>query len=264
MESVPRLGFISVNHQQLAIWDWPGADPPLLFAHATGFHGRCWDSIVRLFPGRHAIALEAVAEHLNLRDAIGVGHSMGGHLTVQAAALRPETYQALLLVDPTIFPAEFYGADPPDAAFILRRRAVWSSPSEMFERFRNRPPFQRWQPDILHSYCDWGLLPSGSEYLLACPPPIEASIYWNSRTPESNIYPEIATIRQPVIVMRAGAVRASGAFDLSASPTAIDLASKFDRGRDILLPDCSHYIPMERPDVVAEAIRQLAGGQAFL
>src|SRR5207244_5600942 len=113
VESVPRLGLISVNHPQLASWHWPGADPPLLFAHATGFHGRCWDSIVRMFPGRHAIALEArghgrsskpeppylwrqfgrdlaaAAERLNVRDAIGVGHSMGGHLTVQAAALPP-------------------------------------------------------------------------------------------------------------------------------------------------------------------------------
>jgi pimeloyl-ACP methyl ester carboxylesterase len=281
LDPAPHLNLISANHQQLAVWDWPGEDPPFLFAHATGFHGRCWDRIIQEFPGRHAMALDcrghgrsskpeppyvwrdlgrdlaAVAEHLNVRNAIGIGHSMGGHLTVQAAALRPETYRALLLVDPTIFRFEYYGAEPWDAAYTLRRRTVWSSPGEMFERFRNRGPFARWQPEILRDYCDYGLLPNGSEYVLACPPPIEASIYKNSNAPESNIYPDIASIGQLVAVMRAGTVRTPGVFDLSASPTAVDLASKFARGRDIVLPECSHHIPMERPDAVIEEIRRL-------
>jgi lipase len=279
--AAPHLNLISANHQQLAVWDWPGEDPPFLFAHATGFHGRCWDRIIQEFPGRHSMALDsrghgrsskpdppclwrdfgrdlaAVAEHLNVRNAIGIGHSMGGHMTAQAAALRPETYRALVLVDPTIFPLEYYGTDRPDAAFTLRRRAVWSSPGEMFERFRDRLPFARWQPGILRDYCDYGLLPHGTEYVLACPPAVEASIYWNSKTPESNIYPEIATIRQPVVVMRAGTLRPPGVFNISASPTAIDLAGKFACGRDTVLPDCSHYIAMERPDLVAEEIRGL-------
>jgi pimeloyl-ACP methyl ester carboxylesterase len=281
LDPVPHLNLISANHQQLAVWDWPGEDPPFLFAHATGFHGRCWDRIIQEFPGRHSMALDsrghgrssrpdppclwrdfgrdlaAVAEHLNVRSAIGIGHSMGGHLTVQAAALRPETYGALLLLDPTILPRQYYGTERPDAGFTLRRRDVWSSPAEMFDRFRDRPPFARWQPGILRDYCDYGLLPNGSEYVLACPPSIEASIYWNSNTHESNIYPDIARIGQPVVVMRAGTVRIPGVFDLGASPTAVDLASNFARSRDTVLPECSHYIPMERPDRVIEEIRQL-------
>jgi hypothetical protein len=54
-----------------------------------------------------------------------------------------------------------------------------------------------------------------------------------------------------------GAVRTPGVFDLAASPTAIDLASKFTRGRDMVLPESSHYIPMERPDAVIAEIRRL-------
>ena len=63
--------------------------------------------------------MASVAEHWNLRDAVGIGHSSGGHTTVQAAALRPLTYRALLLLDPTIFPPEYYGTEPLDAAFTL-------------------------------------------------------------------------------------------------------------------------------------------------
>src|SRR5213082_2521923 len=103
----PELHLIHANGEQLAVWDWPGAGPPFLFAHATGFHGRCWDRIIERFPGRRCLAIDArghgrsskpappcswrdfgpdlaaVAEHFDVRDAIGVGHSMGGHTTVQ-------------------------------------------------------------------------------------------------------------------------------------------------------------------------------------
>jgi pimeloyl-ACP methyl ester carboxylesterase len=43
-------------------------------------------------------------------------------------------------------------------------------------------------------------------------------------------------------------------FDLSASPTTPDLASRFPHARDVLLEGRSHYIPMESPDLVAEEL----------
>src|ERR1035438_9381412 len=129
----PDLHFVPAGELKLAVWEWPGEGPALFFAHATGFHGRCWDHIVRLFPGRRALAVEfrahgrstvpalpipwpdfaqdvlAVARHFGVRDAIGIGHSMGGHSVVSAAILQPEIFAALVLVDPVIFPPEYYG-----------------------------------------------------------------------------------------------------------------------------------------------------------
>jgi pimeloyl-ACP methyl ester carboxylesterase len=235
-----------------------------------------------MFPQRHCLALDArghgrssqpelpyhwrifghdmtaVAEHWDMRDAIGIGHSSGGHTTVQAAALRPRTYRALLLVDPTIFPPEHYGTPPPDASFTLRRRNLWASPDEMFERFKARPPFARWRPDILRDYCNFGVLPRDGKFVLACPPAVEASIYLNSREPASNIYAEVAQVQHPVVVMRAGRERKHGIFDLAASPAAPDLASRFAHGREVLLPEATHFIPMEEPETVADMIRELA------
>jgi lipase len=279
----PELHVVRANGEELAVWEWAGEGPPLLFTHATGFHGRCWDYIVRMFPGRHCLAVDkrghgrsskpeppyhwrwfgqdlvAVAEHFHVRDAIGIGHSSGGHTTVQAAALRPRTYRALLLVDPTIFPEEYYGTEPPDASFMLRRKNEWESPEAMFERFHARPPFAAWRPEILRDYCEFGLLPADGKFVLACPPRVEASIYHNSKEPASNIYAEVAMVRHPVTVMRAERERKPGVFDLSASPTAPDLASRFADGREVVLQDASHYIAMESPDRVAEEIRKLEG-----
>jgi pimeloyl-ACP methyl ester carboxylesterase len=278
------LKFIGAPGKELAVWEWPGEDPPFLFAHATGFHGRCWDHIIRMFPQRHCLAVDArghgrsspaelpyhwrifgrdltaVAEHWDVRDAIGIGHSSGGHTTVQVAALRPRTYRTLLLLDPTIFPLEFYGTAPPDASFTLRRRALWASPDEMFERFKTRPPFARWRPEILRDYCNFGVLPRDGKFVLACPPEVELSIYLNSREPASNIYAEVAQLPHPVMVMRAGRERQHKVFDLAASPTAADLASRFAHGRDVLLTEATHFIPMEAPETVADEIGKLVAG----
>jgi pimeloyl-ACP methyl ester carboxylesterase len=178
------------------------------------------------------------------------------------AALRPQTYRALLLVDPSIFPLEYYGTAPLDASFTLRRRNIWASPDEMFERFKARSPFAAWRPEILRDYCNFGVLPRDGKFVLACPPAVEASIYQTSREAASNIYAEVAQLPHPVVVMRAGRKRQPGKFDLAASPTAVDLASRFAHGRDVLLPEATHFIPMEVPEAVAAEIGKLAAGVA--
>jgi pimeloyl-ACP methyl ester carboxylesterase len=277
----PTLHNVAANGLDLAVWEWPGSDTPLVFAHATGFHGRCWDRIAREFPGRRRLAVDfrghgrsskpdppyhwkpfgsdlaAVAQALNVRDAIGVGHSMGGHSIVAAALQRPETFRSLLLVDPTIFRRQYYGQAPTDAAFVLRRRNSWTSSDEMFERFHNRPPFSLWQADVLRDYCDYGLLPNGEQFMLACPPAIEASIYGHSTAAESDLYDGIPSIPYPVVVLRAGVEWTIATFNPSASPTAPDLATKFPQGRDVFLADRDHFIPMQAPELVVEQIRLL-------
>jgi pimeloyl-ACP methyl ester carboxylesterase len=252
-----------------------------LFAHATGFHGRAWDEIARQFPGRRRIAVEirghgrsskpeppyawrdfgrdiaAVAESLEITGALGVGHSMGGHSTVCAAVFRPETYARLLLIDPTIFPPEAYGTAPPDASYIRKRKNAFQSADEMIERYHGRLPFSRWHPQVLRDYCEFGILPHDHQFVLACPPHIEVSIYHQSKVPASNIYPDIARIAQPVAVIRAGKTRTPGVFDLSTSPTAENLASYFQNGSDKVFEDCTHYIPQEQPARVAREIALL-------
>jgi pimeloyl-ACP methyl ester carboxylesterase len=277
----PALRMVTGGAVDQAVWEWPGEGPPLLLAHSTAFHGRLWDAVMRLLPGRRALAIDArshgrsgrgplparwpafgadlarVIDHFAMRDAVAVGHSMGGHALVQTAALRPAAFAKWLLIDPTIYPRERYSQPPFDGSFTLRRKARFDSVEQMFERFRNRQPFARWRPEILHDYCQFGLLPGKDGLELACPPAFEASIYTESTAPEADLYPLIAGISAPVVVMRAGMERGAGAFDLSASPTAPDLASRFARGRDILLQGRSHYIPMEDPEAVAEEIRRL-------
>jgi len=270
--------FVALGDTRIAVWERPGAEPAVLFAHATGFHGRCWDQVVRALNGRRCLAVDlrghgrsskpeppypwrrfgedlaGVARELGVRNAIGVGHSMGGHTIVSAAGLRAEIFSAMLLVDPTIFRPERYSEPAFDASFVLKRRNVWASPEEMFERFRGRPPFASWRPEVLRDYCEFGLLPAGDHFELACPPAVETAIYGQSNSPASNLYSEIPLLAQPVTVMRSCLPRGPDVSILSTSPTAPDLAAKFRRGRDVPLAQHSHYIPMEDPEMVAAEI----------
>jgi lipase len=276
----PALHFVPAGELNLAVWKWPGESPALLFAHATGFHGRCWDHLARSFPGRRALALEfrghgrsskvappipwpdfgqdvlAVARHFGLRDAIGVGHSMGGHSLVAAAIEEPAIFSGMVLVDPVIYPREYYGMPAPDASYIRRRRNRFASPEEMMERFHGRLPFSAWVPEVLRNYCEYGLLPDGDSFVLACAPEVEAAIYERSNAAENDLYRGMPRVVAPVTILRAGR-SAKAAFDLNASPTAPGTAACFPKGRDVFLPAHNHYIPMEAPELVEGEIRRL-------
>ena len=280
---VPAERRISVNGVDLTLWDWPGEDPLIFFCHGTGLHSRCWDQVIVELGGHRALALDhrghgrssqppspyywrtfgqdaaAVASALELSGAIGVGHSMGAHALIVAAALHPEAFSALLLIDPVVRPQAAYVGPFKGAQFVTKRRNQWSSPAEMFESFRDRRPFASWDRRVLGDYCEYGLLPAESGYVLACPPAIEAEIYENGALPNADIYREIASLQIPVLVVRARPVRDPSDVMLG-SPTTPDLAARFAHGTDLLLSDHSHFIPMEAPALTAKLVLDLIPG----
>jgi lipase len=184
---------------------------------------------------------------------VGMGHSFGGHSVTLAAALRPEAFAALVLLDPVIRPVSDYVGTWHQSHIVRKRRNQWTSAEEMFQRFEHRPPFASWERQVLRDYCDYALQTNGDGFVLACAPEIEASIYENSRVSESNIYAEIATVQVPVHVVRGGCH--DEAHFMTQSLTAPDLAASFARGRDTLLTEQSHFIPTEAPALAATLIR---------
>ncbi|MEO8540622.1 MAG: alpha/beta hydrolase [bacterium] len=274
----------SVNGVELQVYEWAGEGPTVFLAHATGFHARCWDQVVEQLPEFRCIAVDmrghglsskppppylwryfgqdvaALGRELGLEGAIAVGHSKGGYAITLAAALKPGIFGKLLLVDPVILSREAYAADRGDVEhFAARRRNEWASPEEMFERFKDRPPFSLWDPAVLHDYCQYGLVPNpaGEGFVLACPPKIEAATYAGSAG--GDIYEEIATIDIPVRILRARARSTESVLgDMSGSPTTPDLAKHFRNSEDFYLPQYTHFIPMQDPTYVAAQIREMA------
>ena len=286
----PVLGRLRVGGVELAYFEWArslaGEQPTILLVHATGFHGRVYDQLIERLGPRHVVAIEqrghgrstkvaiehwnvmgrdlaGVVDALDLRGAVGVGHSMGGHAIVEAAAARPGAFERLVLIDPVIAsPGDYTGAGwsvdrlEGDLHPTAKRKNRFASPEEMFTRFEHREPYSRFVPAALRSYCEYGLLPApdGDGYVLACPPEIEASVYMTSRT-NPGVYDSIRALDIPVVVLRAKQPSPDrDVMDFSSSPTWPGLAGEFRHGTDVYLPENTHFLPMEAPDLVARYV----------
>ena len=288
MREDPEESRVRANGVSLACFEWsrgaPG--PTLLLAHATGFHARCWDPVLRRLGRRHAIAVDlrghgrsertpirhwkvfgedlaALVRARELGDLVGIGHSMGGHALVDAAAACPDRLRRLVLIDPVISPPDAYGSGGWRIASLRgephptsKRKRHFDSPAQMLERFRDRPPYADFDPEALRAYCEHGLLPraDGRGFELACPPELEASIYMTSHT-NAGVHRSVRALAIPVLVVRAKAPQPDrSVMDFSSSPTWPGLAKEFARGSELHLPERSHFLPMEDPGLVAQLI----------
>ena len=121
----------------------------------------------------------------------------------------------------------------------------------MFKAYRDRPPFNTWDVDVLHDYCDHALQTKGkAPFALACLPAVEAATF--ARTMDTNPWPGLARLGIPVAVMR-------GLADHSlTSTTSPRTADATPHGYDVPIPSANHFIPLERPDRVADEIARLA------
>jgi hypothetical protein len=131
----------------------------------------------------------------------------------------------------------------------------------MIERFRDRLPYARFTPAALRDYCRYGLLPApaGEGYVLACSPETEASIYMTSRT-NPGVYASVRALAIPVLILRAREPAPDrDVMDFSSSPTWPGLVREFRFGREVYLPDQTHFLPMEAPELVATYVSGAAG-----
>jgi len=284
----PKLHHIPVGGLSLAAFEWRaalrGAAPTLWMVHATGFHGRVWDQVIHHLPGRHVIAVEqrghgrsggtgfdswadfgrdqaAMAAALDLQGAVGVGHSMGAHALVQAAAFAPERFRQLVLIDPVIrAPADYHQPLPPPGTLhpSAQRKNRFASAQEMFERFADRPPYSVFDTQALQDYCQHGLKPAddGQGFQLACAPGFEGRVYPTALA-NAGIYASIRALQIPVLVVRARPQDPSiKPWDALGTPTWPLLAQEFHFGRDLQLLDKTHMLPMEDPGLVAGLIAE--------
>lgn len=277
---------LDIGDIELAVTEWPGEGQPVLLLHATGFHSRCWNAVVKRLPGAHIYAVDlryhgrsgsvgevdwevlsadivTLVERLDLRHAIGVGHSIGGYLIARTAATLTDRFQELLLIDPVItapetyqmakeMTANFRAADHP----VSRRKNRWQDADEMFSRFADKAPFSSWDPEVLRDYCDYALRPASAEAYrqLACDPLNEASVYMRQAYSDT-ILTLLPQLTLPVTLLRA---RYTGTdiTDLAGSPTWPELAAHLPNCTDIYLDDMNHFIPMQDPGLVAGYIGQ--------
>ncbi len=135
----------------------------------------------------------------------GVGHSLGGYLTLLAAVRRPELFRAIVLLDaPVIGPIKgrLLGAtkrlgivDRVTPAGMTRdRRSLWPSREDARAHLRSRKLFHRFADACLDDYVRHALEGDGDNLRLRIDPEVEYRIY---RTVPHDMWAQAKRLRVP-------------------------------------------------------------------
>ena len=281
----PRVGGVelatSPGAGEMAYLDFGPADraPDLVFLHANGFNARAYRTILAPLAASLRILAPDQRGHgattlptdyprtswLDLKDDLLAflqamrlgrvalsGHSMGGTASLLAAAEAPERVRALALLDPVIRPPGPLQASPeaigvsPMVEGALRRRRVFPSRAAAVDGYRGRGAFRTWSEAMLEDYVAAGFhdLPDGT-VTLACTPEWEVSNYIHQ---DHDCWAAFEASRCPIRILRAER-ESPGRLDQGLERLAATGRVDIDT-----VPDTTHFLPMERPDLVREAI----------
>lgn len=259
---------------------WGPSDRPVdvVFLHANGFNALTYRSILApLGEGLRIVALDqrghgrtrlptvtegrpdwldlrddllAALEEMNVENAILAGHSMGGTVSILAASAEPRRARSLVVFDPVIMqrPSGDEVSSSPMVEAARRRRADFDSADQTFASYKGRGAFKTWPDTMLADYLEDGLRERvEGGVTLACTPAWEASGF---AAHGHDLLAAIASLDRPLRILKAETNSTC-----RVEPGAVAPAACMDIE---ILPGTTHFLPMERPDQVREALRSAA------
>lgn len=267
----------------MAALEFGPADRPIdvVFCHANGFNARTYRTILgplgaelRILAldlrGHGATTLPAQPEALSGwevfaedllaaldvavdRPVVLAGHSLGAITSLLAAAAQPARASALVLFEPVMLDAvtlQVPMAEHPIARTTLRRRTTFPSRAAAMAAYRGRGAFATWTEAQLADFVAGGLHETGSgeEVTLACRPVWEAAIYARQ---DVHAWEVMKELRRPLRIF-------VGGDDSSVGAPARALASEVGATVEVV-PGTTHFLPMERPELVRQALRVAVG-----
>lgn len=258
--------------------EWHGTGSPLLaFSHATGFCKEVWAPTVGALRACRidlpavawdyrchgdapviegeidwwSFAEDALSVVSGRGSVLGVGHSMGGAALVMAELQRPGTFGGLVLIEPIVIPGQRRRwADGPLAKAARKRKATLPSRQAALDNYRGKGGFATWTEESLSAYIDGGFeVDSAGALTLKCRPDREAEVFAASLM--HGAFDRLGELDCPVRVV-AGEVT-------DTHPP--ELLHRYEK----VIPDVTtgvlagttHFIPMERPDLVVDEISSM-------
>jgi len=254
----------------------------VLFSHANGFHGRCFDPVIETLVvdfkcasfdlrghGDSAVSPDwsvawqgygddalAIAKQIS-KPTIAVGHSMGGAALVMAALVEPQLFRALILYEPIIFPGAIRenvsknNAPSPLVEGARRRRKTFATRADAFANYASKPPMNAFDPRALHAFVDYGFRDASDHIELKCAPEHEARNFEMGAIHET--WDQLKNLRVPTWVV-------SGAQQQGQpSGFAANIAEQIANSHFVEWQDLGHFGPMQQPERLAQLIREVDG-----
>jgi pimeloyl-ACP methyl ester carboxylesterase len=263
----------------------PGA-PLLVFAHANGFNALTYRALLGPLADRFRIVVPDMRGHglttlktdpalvsgwrvyrddllrlvARLGDAprILAGHSLGATSSMMAAAREPDIAHALVLLEPvvpsnrlaaTAVFAQLFGLQDrllPLVSPAKRRRAKFVSREAAVASFRGRGAFRTWPEQMVSDYVEGGVVEGGEgAFRLACAPTWEAT---NFAVYPFNVAALGSRVRAPMTILHGT--------EHSSVPERLlhRIVKGHTDARVVRVAGASHFLPMERPDLVRSEI----------
>lgn len=266
-------------------FDLGGNGKPLHFLHANGYPPECYTPLLEhLKPNFQTFGMKLRplwdgANRDDLQDwhpysddllrflsdretgpVVGVGHSIGGTVTLRAAMREPSKFRALVLLDPVIFMpstmniwnvARAIGIGErvhPLIQTAKRRRREFKNLEVLFRSYRSKPIFRYMSDESLKQYIQGITKPKADgEYELIYTPEWEAHIYMTGMR-DYDLWRGLASFEVPTLIIR-------GDETDTFLPNAAKLVNKKNPKIQIhTMQKATHILPLEHPQEVAEII----------
>lgn len=196
-----------------------------------------------------------------LKKVIGMGHSMGGIVSLLAAHERPDLFEKIILLDPVVLAQKF--------TFILRllpkpllkrivpiakvssnRKDQWASKEEVLKLWRSKKVFHAFSDQALQQLVEATVVPNGRNVTLAYSKEWETQVYLTV----PNIMHKIAALKVPITVIKPS--ENSVITDMVWN----QLQQKAPQTQFVEFQNGGHLFPLEYPEKAASLIRTLLDG----
>ncbi|MCJ7432963.1 MAG: alpha/beta hydrolase [Anaerolineales bacterium] len=275
-------------------FDLGGDGLPLHFLHANGYPPDCYKLLFEILKTQyHVFGMllrplwpEANMDEINdwhpfsddllhfLSDAstslsanrstapvIGVGHSIGGIVTLRAALRDPKRFRALILFDPVLFmPSRIIAWNiaraigigykiHPKISGALKRRRTFDNLDLVFRGYRTRDVFQYMSDENLRVYIEGITRPRAEGgFELAYSPEWESHIYLTSLR-DMDLWRGLPKLKVPTLIIRGA----------ETDTFLEDAASLVKRKQPVIkietLEQSTHILPLEKPRQVADIMQ---------
>lgn len=206
--------------------------------------------------------LDVLSREPGFKPVVLAGHSMGATVSLLAAHQRPQPVRSLVMFDPVIMDrhTEFVANLPwvgperwgktPMAQGAVRRRAVFDDRPAAIAAYTGRGAFKTWPAQTLADYVTDGFADrADGKVELTCAPAWEASNYASMA---NRPWTAAAKVQRPVTIYQAE----HGSTCRIGAPEAFIKRNRKGMIRIIPVPGATHFLPMERPDLVRQALAE--------